>query len=155
MPLRLISQQTLLEHEVVARLADALRTAIGWSHHGGVTRKLESVRFLAESFRRHLERMLDLEEHGGYLDQVAASHPHLRPQLGELRAQHEHFRLQIDTALTRLEQFDGAGQAELDSMLEEFSTLLDDIDRHNKQETQLLQDVMLHSTVSDEPTQQD
>jgi hemerythrin-like domain-containing protein len=144
MPYRLISQQMLLEHEVVARVSDALRTAIGWSHHGGVSRKAESVRFLGESFQRHLERMLDLEEHGGYLELLAKSHPQLGGELKRLGQEHEQFRYQIDAALARLEQLSDPNQAELDQVLDELTSLLAQIDSHNKSEMRLLQEVVLN-----------
>lgn len=143
MPYRLISQHMLLEHEVVARLADALRTSIGWSHHGGITRQLESVRFLAESFHRHLERMLELEEHGGYLELLQESHPQLEPELNRLREEHGQFRSQMQAALADLERLSEPSQAALDQVLAELTSLLDQVDRHNKGEMQLLQSVVL------------
>lgn len=143
MAYRLISQHMLLEHEVVARLADALRTAISWSHHGGITRQLESVRFLAESYRRHLERMLEQEEHGGYLELVKASHRELEPDLLRLRAEHDQFRDRMQKALTDLESLTEPSQAELDQSLTELTSLLEQVDKHNKDEIQLLQSIVL------------
>jgi hemerythrin-like domain-containing protein len=133
----------LLEHEVVARLADALRTSIGWSHHGGITRQLESVRFLADSFQRHLERMLDLEEQGGYMELLTESHPQLEPDLKRLRGEHDLFRSRMQSAVANLQRLNEPTQAELDKVLAELTSLLDEVDRHNKGEMQLLQNVVL------------
>jgi hypothetical protein len=149
MPYRLISEQMLLEHEVLARLADALRTAIGWSHHGGVSGKLESVRFLVESFQRHMERMFDLEEQDGYLELVARSHPQLDPQLKQFRAEHDEFRRRVHEALARMQELVAAGHAEIDPLLAEITLLLEQIDGHNKREMRLLQEMVLEPKPGD------
>jgi hemerythrin-like domain-containing protein len=143
MAYRLISQQMLLEHEVMARISDALRTAIGWTHHGDVTRKLEAVQFLTESFQRHLERMLDLEEQQGYLKLAAHSHPQRQAELDDLRAEHDRFRQQTQGALQRLAQLEASGHAELDAVLDEIMALIDRVDAHNKREMCFLQELVL------------
>jgi hemerythrin-like domain-containing protein len=143
MPYRLISQQMLLEHEVLARLSDALRTAIGWSHHGGVSQKLASVRFLAESFQRHLERMLELEEQEGYLELARKSHPERHTELDQFLAEHAQFRQQVQHALTRLEQLDSSSHEELEPIFAELGSLLETIDAHNKREMCFLQELVL------------
>ena len=151
MPYRLISQQMLLEHEVVARVADALRTAIGWGHHAGAAQKLDSIRFLAESFQRHVERMLDLEEHGGYLELLGRSHPQLGSELDRLLREHDEFRRGIEHVLGEMQGFDASNPVELDTILDELTSLLARIDSHNKIEMSMLQEVVLHPAPQDEP----
>src|SRR5690606_15164611 len=96
-----------------------------------------------QSFQRHLERMLDLEEKGGYLELLPESHPELLPQVNQFRKEHEAFRHSMDAVLLELEQLDSPSQPELDAVLERLSVLLTDIDHHNKREMQLLQDAVL------------
>jgi hemerythrin-like domain-containing protein len=149
MPYRLISQEMLLEHEVLARLSDALRTAVGWNQHGDQAQKLSSVKFLAESFERHLERMLELEEQNGYMDAVETNFPQFRPQVADFRRQHGEFRRWIGDLLTRLGQNTDLASSGTDLLFEDLSSLLDQIDRHNKQEMGLLQEVILHHQADD------
>ena len=40
-------------------------------------RKLSSLQFTMKSFRRHLERVMSIEEEGGYLEEVADAKPNL------------------------------------------------------------------------------
>ncbi len=146
---RLISQQMLLEHEILARLSDALRTAIGWSHHGGISRKLESLEFLAESFQRHLERMLDLEEQGGYLELVGQSHPEREAELNQFRAEHDRFRQEIQDVLQTIASLDSPGHDELLPLLDQISALVDQVDAHNKREMCFLQEIVLQAPAED------
>jgi hypothetical protein len=149
MPYRLISQQMLLEHEVLARLSDALRTAVGWNQHGDQAHKLSSVRFLAESFERHLERMFELEEHEGYMEVVEASFPQFRPRVADFRRQHGEFRRRIGELLGHLAQNESLTSPETELLFGDLSSLLDQIDRHNKQEMGLLEEVILHHPADD------
>jgi hemerythrin-like domain-containing protein len=147
---RLISQQMLLEHEILARLSDALRTAIGWSHHGGVSRKLESLQFLTESFQRHLERMLDLEEQGGYLELVGESHPAREAELNGFRAEHDRFRQEVQDVLQSIAGLgDSPGQDDLLPLLDQITSLVDQVDAHNKREMCFLQEIVLQSPSDD------
>ena len=73
-----IAQQTLLEHGMLNHLTDALRSVIDWKFQGDdFSRKLSTLRFIAQSFQRHLERLMALEEYDGYMDMVGGLSPHL------------------------------------------------------------------------------
>jgi hypothetical protein len=146
---RLISQQMLLEHEILARVSDALRTAIGWSHPGGVSRKLESLQFLAASYQRHLERMLDLEEQGGYLELVGQSHPDRATELQEFRAEHDRFRKEIEDLLQTMVGLDLPSHDDLLPLLDQITALVDQVDVHNKREMCFLQEIVLQPSPDD------
>jgi hypothetical protein len=149
MPPRLISQQTLLEHEIVARLSEALRTAVAWNQHGDMSRKLSSVHFLAESFARHVQRMFELEEHSGYIEHVEQSHPELASQVTVFRGEHAAF-LERLAEFIRLLQISATMSAEAtDLLFDDMQTLLADIDSHNKREMNLLEVVILEQHHTD------
>jgi iron-sulfur cluster repair protein YtfE (RIC family) len=152
MALRLISQQMLLEHEVLARVSDALRTAIGWRQHGDRSRTLSSIRFLMESFQRHLDRMLEMEEHEGYMDVVQEQQLPYLPQIAEFRGEHNQFRTRLGELMDRTT--DSLSEAEAEPLFSELTTLLEQIDGHNKKEMNLLQEIILHRVRPDqaEPT---
>ena len=140
---RLISQQMLLEHEVLARLSDALRTAVSWNPHGDLSHKLETVQFLAQSFQRHVERMLDLEEHDGYMDLVRSSFPEFDAQVTAFRRQHEAFRLDTDGIVYRLQNSAALDGAETEALFEDLAQLLEAVEAHNKQEMELLRQLVM------------
>ena len=147
---RLISQQMLLEHEVLARLSDALRTAVSWNPHGDLSHKLETVQFLAQSFQRHVERMLDLEEHDGYMDMVHSSFPEFDAQVAAFRREHEAFRQGADGIVYRLENSAALDAAETEALFEEVAQLLEAVDAHNKREMELLRQLVMEQA-SGEP----
>jgi hypothetical protein len=71
-----ITQQTLLEQGMLYHLTDALRSVIDWKLHGAdLSRKLSTLRFIAQSFQRHLERVMALEEYDGWSAPQKLVHP--------------------------------------------------------------------------------
>jgi hypothetical protein len=147
---RLISQQTLLEHEVVARLTEALRTAVGWNQHGDLSRKLSSVEYLTQSFERHVERMFELEEHDGYIDHVEQSLPQFAAQVAGFRNEHAAFRRQIAELLGQLAHSASMSSEEADLLLGRMQVLLDDIDNHNKREMNLLEEILVEHPIAED-----
>src|SRR5687767_6846295 len=125
MPYRLVSEQMLQEHEVLARLSDALRTAIRWGQHGDLRRKLTAVQFLTESFQRHLDRMLELEEQGGYLGLLRRSHPELQSRADAFAQEHEQFRATTGNLLRRMCQSAEPMQPDVEAIFSDLTALLE------------------------------
>ena len=144
MPYRLVSDQMLKEHEVLARLADALRTAIQWGQHGNLHGKLSAVQFLSESFQRHLERMLDQEEQGGYLDLLARSQPDYYSRAQVFREEHQQLRTATQRILQSMTPAEQVTQSSADAVFNDLLSLLEQTDAHNKRELDFLQEVILH-----------
>ena len=141
---KLISEHMLLEHEIVARLSDAVRTAIGWNHHGDLPRELSTVEFLVRSFARHAGRMMQVEEQDGFMDLLRKSAPDLEPQLDEFKREHQQFRQTLDRILARLSQPDAIPEGGTCTLLDELLALLESVDNHNKKEMDFLRQVLLH-----------
>ena len=62
-----IAQQTVVEDGILKLLVEGLRSALAWKVTNDFSRKLSSVRFITQSFQRHLERLMALEEYDGYM----------------------------------------------------------------------------------------
>jgi hypothetical protein len=137
---RTIAAQTLMEHRTLEYVKQALRVTLHWDLDSvGADRKLSSVRFIAESLQRHLARLMELEESGGYMQAVVDEKPHLADQIVRLRADHEAFRTVLDALMPA--SFDGDGLAD-DALTPYGASLLkflDRLDEHDRRETNLIQ----------------
>lgn len=143
---KIIPQQVLLENEILASVTDAMRAAIGWKYPGeDLSRKLSSLRFVAASFRAHLERLLDLEEHEGYMDVINRSYPRLRPELDRLRLEHVEFRSSLANILPRLEQLSGDDHQGFTAICDELLQLLHRLEEHSTRETNLIEQALVES----------
>jgi hypothetical protein len=134
-----IARQTQVEQEMLRLLMEGLRVTAGWQVQGSdASRKLSTLRFVAQSFRRHLERLLGLEEHEGYMDLVLASAPRLGRRAAALGAQHDQFRTEVRQITDRLEQLPATDATGLDAACAELLLLLGKIEEHNRKEIDLL-----------------
>jgi Hemerythrin HHE cation binding domain len=139
-----ITSTSLLEHQVLDHVKQALRVTLDWDAPVvSLPRKLSSLKFTMKSFRRHLERVMSIEEEGGYLDEVSAMKPNLEPRIESLSRDHARFRAQIRQIVPQLDglsewQEDGFG-----TICDEIRQLLDAIDVHDAGEIDLLQESML------------
>src|SRR5450432_4119227 len=86
----LVIQQTKVESQALEHITQAVEVALAWVVEGDdVSRKLSSVRFFAEMYQRHLERLFALEEVDGYMDDVTELSPELTNQVDQLKPEHE------------------------------------------------------------------
>jgi hemerythrin-like domain-containing protein len=142
-----IAQQTLAEHQMLKYLIEGLRTTIDWPVSGNdCSRKLSTVRFIAQSFQRHLERMMTLEEFEGYMDLVTESAPSLRKAVAGLRQDHDRFRESARRVVQRLERASADNPTALTAICDEILTLLRQLDEHSKMEVGLLQEALTRDT---------
>ena len=136
-------QQALFEHQLLAHIAEALRTTIDWAlRTQDCSSRLPSLRFIASSFHRHLEHILELEEREGYLPAVdSRRHADLRGQIDELRAEHDRFRQRLSVAVDRLEQVSACDYLTVGEVCTGLMALLDEINDHNRREMLLIEEV--------------
>ena len=136
-----IAQQTLLEQGMLIHLTDALRSVIDWKLQGDdLSRKLSTLRFTAQSFQRHLERLMALEEYDGYMDMVGALSPHLGKDVDALRKDHDQFRKAVSRIVSRLERISSADPTTMGLVCDEMLVLLEGLEDHNRKESDLLQE---------------
>jgi hemerythrin-like domain-containing protein len=136
-------QQALFEHELLKHIAEALRTTIDWAlRTQDCSSRLPSLRFIANSFHRHLEHILELEEREGYLPTIESRrHPDLRGQIAALRREHDEFRRRLRVAVDRLEQASPSDYLTVGGVCTCLSHLLEEINDHNQREMLLIDEV--------------
>lgn len=132
------------EQRVFAHIKQALRVMVEWRAPTiSQGRKRSSVRFALRSFCRHLERLMQFEEQGGYLPSVAEHRPNWEHRLDQLRAEHHDLRARINHLAPQLED-EGVWQSErFEAACSAIRELLDRVDRHDRDEIALLQETML------------
>ena len=139
-----IQQQVLIEHETLAHVVSALRSTMGWHVTGpDFSRKLTSLRFVSESFQRHLKHLMSLEEEDGYLAVVVAERPDLNDQVKALRREHVHFRKAVRDVLLRVKKVSPTDTERFAAITADLAALLDQLDEHHHKETGLLQELAL------------
>src|SRR5690242_5906795 len=135
-----IAQQAAIEHEMLKHIAAALRATMQWELTGNdVSRKLGSLRFISQSFQRHLDHVMTLEEYDGYMNVVTESYPEYTERTEKLRRDHDRFREAMGRINYRLEHVSPADLAAFHENCSQLNQLLEEINDHNQRETELIQ----------------
>jgi hypothetical protein len=134
------AQQTLVENDLLQHLVDGLRSTLAWQVEGDVLRKLSTLRFIAQCFQRHLERMMALEEHDGYMDEVALLSPRLARRVDVLRGEHGRLREGARRTVVRLEQVEPTDGPEFAAVCADLAVLVDEVEKHSRKEVALVQE---------------
>ena len=134
-----------MEHEILAHVKQALRVVLDWKAPAvSAPQKLSSVQFTLKSFERHFQRLLDIEEDGGYLSEVADAKPNLQPSIDRLASDHSRFRSRVRQMVPYVDDLSEWQNEEFQQACEEIRELLDEIDDHDREEMDLLQDSLLY-----------
>lgn len=133
-----------LEHQVLEHIKDALRVTLDWRAPSvSMPRKLDSVRFTFRSFQRHLERTLATEEEDGYLTDVIESKPTLQDKVDCLEKDHATIRKHLNQVLPALNLLSDWSESDFDGVCDSIRSLLEEVDQHDRQEINLLQESLL------------
>ena len=133
-----------MEHQILEHVKDALRVTVSWRVPSvGVSRKLSSVKFTLQSFQRHLERLMNIEEQDGYMSVVCDAKPHLTSRVAQLEQDHEHFRRHLSLLIPEIESLSEYNEELFEDLCAEIDALLDDVDRHDREEVALLQETLM------------
>ena len=133
-----------MEHQILDHVKQALRVTLGWKAPSvGMSRKLSSLQFTLQSFQRHLERVMDLEERDGYMVLVAETKPNMHFKVERLEQEHRQFRNTMQHLVPIVEALSEYQSDEFENICGEIGTLLDRIDRHDMEEIELLQEAFL------------
>jgi hypothetical protein len=139
-----IAEQVLMEQQTLKHIREALRVTLNWElARVGLSRKISSVGFTAKSFQRHLERVLSLEEDGGYMEVVRDEMPNWYCKVETLRADHDRFRHQMQRIIKQFHDLATNDEVWFNGLCCELKQLLEDLEEHERHETDLLQDVLL------------
>jgi hemerythrin-like domain-containing protein len=133
-----------MEHRILDHIKQALRVTLDWhTPDVSMTRKLSSVQFTANSFQRHLERVMSIEEEGGYMSVIGEMKPFLQECIDRLGGDHERFRTRLQRLLPALDGLAEWDEARFHEVCDDLRALLDDIDEHDAKEISLLQEALL------------
>lgn len=131
-----------MEHQILQHVKAALRVTIDWKAPAvSLPRKISSVRFTLKSFKRHIERLMALEEEGGYLSAVVEQKPYLQERVDKLAGDHARLRARIRRIVPALEELNEWQEVDFDRTCDEIRAMLADVDRHDMQEVDLLQEL--------------
>ena len=137
------AEQALVEHQILSHVALALRLGLDWrAETAGLPRERSSVKFTALSYERHIERIMTLEEEGGYLKFVREQQPELYDKVKALRREHDEFRRELAAALRGLDELTDDDMVAFDALCGRLIQFLDRVDAHHTHEIDLIQEAM-------------
>ena len=135
-----LAQQTLAEHKMLTLVIEGLRNTLAWKVEGtDFARKLSTLRFITESFQRHLEHVLTLEEDGGYMDLVLQASPQQGNNVTGLKQEHQQFRKEASHIVHQFEHVSSTDGDSFARICGELDDLLNRLDAHKKKEVKLMQ----------------
>ncbi len=135
------NQQATIESEALKHIVTALRTVMDWKPAGDdFARKLASLRFIAQSFQRHLERLMALKEQDGYMTDVVEQMPSVAEKVQALLKEHDHFEESMHRLVLRLENMAPTDKARIEETCRELEALLIRLDEHHHREAKLMQE---------------
>jgi len=141
MPTHHVEQQAMVEHAMLKHICNALRVTLDWKVEGGdFSRHLSSLRFVAQSLQRHLDRMMALEECDGYMDEVVETCPRLAEKVDALKQDHERFRQAVRRIVSRLDRLPSTDLAAFARTCDALRDLLERLDEHSATETTVIQE---------------
>lgn len=133
-----------MEHKILEHVKRAMRVTLDWrAPEVSMPRKISSLRFTIRSLQRHLERVMSIEEEGGYMAEVLDLKPHLENRLACLAGDHNRFRSRLGLLLPELDSLNEWEEANYYQVCDELRELLDDLDRHDRDEIDLLQESLM------------
>ena len=133
-----------MEHQILHHIKQALRVTLDWQAPTvSMPRKLSSLQFTIKSFQRHLERVISMEEEGGYMADVLELRPHYYERINGLAADHNRFRDRLKELIAEANSISEWEEPRFNEVCAALRALLDDVDEHDQRETELLQESML------------
>jgi hypothetical protein len=136
-----VTAQARVEHELLSHLFRGLRSTAAWRvQEPDASRKLSTLRFVTQSFQRHLERLLALEEYDGYMALLPEAAPRLGRTADALRDEHEEFRAEARRVVQQLERLPATDLPALGRVCDDLLGLVGRIEDHSKRETALIQE---------------
>jgi len=135
---------TCMEHQILHHIKQALRVTLDWQAPiVSMPRKLSSLQFTIKSFQRHLQRVISMEEDGGYMADVRDARPHYQDRIDGLAADHARFRARLEELIPELNDISEWDEPRFIQVCDDLRALLDDVDRHDLREIELLQESIL------------
>ena len=138
-----VARQTQVEQELLQHLAQGLRSTAAWRvQEPDASRKLSTLRFITQSFQRHLERLLTIEEYDGYMVLLRSAVPRLAQTTDALQDEHYQFRNEARWIVQRLERLPATDLPALGQVCDALLALVGRIEEHNGKEIALIQETL-------------
>jgi len=133
-----------MEHQILDHVKQALRVTINWEAPAvSMPRKLSSLQFTFKSFQRHFERVIAIEEEGGYMNDILTTKPYFQNRIDQLERDHAQFRSRLRTLIPELNDIKEWEEPRFERVCNDLRALLDDVDQHDLGEVELLQESLL------------
>lgn len=133
-----------MEHQVLHHIKQAIRVTLDWEAPAvSMPRKLSSLQFTIKSLSRHLDRLITVEEEGGYMADVLDARPYFQDRIAVLAKDHARFHTRLKQLISELNCIAEWEEPRFKTVCVRLSELLDDIDRHDALEIELLQESLL------------
>src|SRR5262245_56561599 len=133
-----------MEHQVFEHIKQALLVTLNWQAPAvSMPRKLSSLQFTIRSFQRHIDRVMSIESEGGYMADVLETKPYLQERIEHLKKDHARFRDRLQKLIPQLNEIKEWDEPRFEEVCSELRALIEDVDHHNQQEVELLQESML------------
>jgi hypothetical protein len=133
-----------MEHQVFEHIKQALLVTLNWEAPAvAIPRKLSSLQFTIKSFQRHLDRVISIEEEGGYMADAMDSKPYFQDRVEQLAGEHRRFRERLRALIPELNDTKEWDEVHFEAVCDKLRELIDDVDRHNAREIELLQESAL------------
>jgi hemerythrin-like domain-containing protein len=134
-------KQAAVEHEALRHIIGGLRTVLDWKPTtDDLARKLSSLRFIAQSFQRHLERLMALKEQDGYMTDAVEQMPALAEKVQALLRDHDEFEETLHRLVLRLEHLSPSDKPKFDAVCRDMEELLVKLEDHHRREADLMQE---------------
>lgn len=139
-----IASLACMEQQIFEHIKQALLVTLNW-HAPSVSmpRKLSSLQFTIKSFQRHFDRVVSIEDEGGYMTDVLENKPYMEERIEHLACDHIRFRERLRWLMTELNQVRESDELRFEAVCSDLRELISDIDRHNQKEVELLQESTL------------
>lgn len=130
-----------MEHQVFEHIKQALLVTLNWQAPSvSMPRKLSSLQFTIKSFQRHFERVISIEEEGGYMADAMETKPYFQDRVEQLAKDHARFRDRLRKLMPELSETKEWEEPRFERICTELRSLIADLDRHNGREIELLQE---------------
>jgi seryl-tRNA synthetase len=142
--------QAAIEHEALKHIIGALRTVLDWKPASGdLSRKLSSLRFICQSFQRHLERLMALKEQDGYMTDAVEQMPSLAEKVEALLRDHDQFEETMHRIVLQLDHVSAENKPTFDALCRDLEDVLFKLEEHHRREADLMQEAYLRDVGGD------
>jgi hemerythrin-like domain-containing protein len=139
-----VASTACMEHQIFDHIKQALLVTLNWQAPSvSMPRKLSSLQFTIKSFQRHFDRVVSIEDEGGYMADVLESKPYMEERVEHLARDHARFRERLRKLISELSEIKEWDESRFEHVCHDLSSLIASIDRHNELDVELLQESTL------------